>query len=299
MTRARWLLVGATCGALGLTIALVLVVSRRSPVTGPLAPEETEDPGLEAWCAPGLVPIAGGGCFATPARATASTTLLVYVHGRYSPKTLDDELARQARVAKLGTAKGFGVLAMRGVQGECTQQELADTWCWPSNPRNADDGPAFVKRFTPAIAAARARLGPGPNVLLGFSNGAYFATLVATRALGRFEAIAIAHGGPVPPTHAAGAKPPLLLLTADDDPSDGEMRQLDEELTRAKWPHELVSREGGHALPDVDVSFALAFFDRALRERLPLSPPLQAPRARRTADAGDADASATSIAADD
>ena len=44
------------------------------------------------------------------------------------------------------------------------------------------------------------------------------------------------------------------------------------------------------------MSFALAFFDRALRERLPLSPPLQAPRARRTADAGDAGASTTLIA---
>jgi predicted esterase len=287
--RTRSLILGASGLALG---ALGVLAWSRSPQTDvPIAPSEPEDAGIEAWCAPSLAPIAGGGCFATPPLPTTPpTTLLVYVHGRYSPKTLEDEMTRQTRVAKLGTSKGFAVLAMRGVQGECTQAELADTWCWPSNPRNAEHGPTFVKRFEPAIAAARKRLGPGPDVLLGFSNGAYFATLIATRALHHFDAIAIAHGGPVPPTEAAGATPPILLLTADEDPSDGEMRQLDQELARAKWPHELVSREGGHALPDVDVSFALTFFDRALREHLPLSPPLQAPRARRIADAGEATA---------
>ncbi len=130
------------------------------------------------------------------------------------------------------------------------------------------------------MAAARTRIGPGPTNLLGFSNGAYFATLIATRALGGFDAIAIAHGGPVPPTHAAGATPPLLLITADDDLSDGEMRQLDAELTRERWAHELVSREGGHELPEWDVNIALTFFTRTRKERL-LAPPLA--RAERRA----------------
>jgi predicted esterase len=177
---------------------------------------------------------------------------------------------------------------MRGVQGECTQPELADTWCWPSNPRNAQDGPAFVERFEPAIREARTRLGTGWTVLLGFSNGAYFSSLIATRALTPFDAIAIAHGGPVQPTHAVGSMPPLLLITADDDPSDGEMQQLHSELERERWLHEFVGREGGHALPDWDVAMALTFFERARLEHLPLVPPLQAHRARRTAEA-DAD----------
>jgi len=293
VTRTQGLLIGAA--ALGVAIAggVALVLrSRRVEPPVPVA-EIAEDAGIEAWCASGLTAIAGGGCFAAPARPERPSPLLIYVHGRYSPKTLDDELTRQARVARLGTAKGFGVLAMRGTQGECTQPELADTWCWPSNPRNAEHGAAFVTRFEPAVAAAKSELGEGPTVLLGFSNGAYFATLIAMRALAPFDAIAIAHGGPVQPTIATGAMPPLLLLTADEDPSDGEMRELDAELARVKWPHELVSREGGHALPETDVAFALTFFDRALRERLPLSPPLQAPRPRREGSAVDGGQAAT------
>jgi predicted esterase len=277
----RRLLIAAL--ALAAIAVLLFLVFQPADVPHPPVSEEAVDADIEAWCAPALAPIPGGGCLALPARPSAKTTLIVYVHGRYAPKAWGEETIRQSRVAKLATSKGFAVLSLRGRQGECTQPELGDTWCWPSNPRNEADGPAFVKRFEPAISNARKVLGPGPNVLFGFSNGAYFATLIATRGLARFDAIAIAHGGPVPPTHAAGEKPPILLLTADDDPSDGEMRQLDDELSREKWPHEMVSREGTHELPDIDVNYALAFFDRALRERLPLTPPLQTPRPRKDA----------------
>ncbi len=280
--------VGAVAAALATSVGALLWWSGERTGVGPSA---LEDASIEAWCAEGLAPIGGGGCLAVPSRTSGAVPLLVYLHGRYSPKTLADELQRQDRVARLGNARGFGVLAVRGLQGECTQPELADTWCWPSNPRVAEHGSRFMARIEPAIVAAKERIGAGPTYLLGFSNGAYFATLIATRGLRAFDAIAIAHGGPVPPTRAAGARPPLLLITADDDPSDGEMQQLHAELGREKWAHELVSREGGHALPDWDVNVALTFFTRALKEHLPLDPPLQAPRVRPTPmDAGGAEA---------
>ena len=72
------------------------------------------------------------------------------------------------------------------------------------------------------IAKSRAH---GPTFLLGFSNGAYFASLIAERALMPFDAIAIAHGGPVDVgADAPRRDTPDLLMTADDDASDPEMR---------------------------------------------------------------------------
>ena len=127
---------------------------------------------------------------------------------------------------------------------------------------------------TRRIARARERVGAGPNVLLGFSNGGYFAELIAKRALARFDAVAIAHAGPINVEPARRETPPILLVTADDDVSDVDMMQLDDELTRTKWPHALVAREGGHALPDWDIDSSLTFFDRARKEKLPLWPPL-------------------------
>jgi poly(3-hydroxybutyrate) depolymerase len=235
---------------------------------------EAEEHAVERWCASGLEPVEGGGCFAQPSDVRSPVPLVVYLHGRYGPDAIDEEMDRQTRVMRLATAKGYAVLAMHGVQGECSAPEMKDWWCWPSNERNANDAPAFVARIDETIARARERIGAGPNVLLGFSNGGYFAELIAKRALARFDAIAIAHGGPIDVTPARRETPPILLVTADDDLSDSDMMQLDDELTRAKWPHALVAREGGHALPDWDIDSALTFFDRARKEKLPLSPPL-------------------------
>jgi predicted esterase len=272
------LAIGLASLPIGLGAAVYLHRAEGEPA--PALQVSEGDAGIEDWCADGLTPIAGGGCFAPPLELVKPVTLLLYLHGRYSPKTLAEEHERQRRVARLGTSEGYGVLAMRGVQGECNGSDLADTWCWPSSTRNADQGAAFVERFQPALREARARIGDGSTVLLGFSNGGYFATLIATRALGQFDAIAIAHAGPVPPTHPVGSTPPLLLITADEDASDPEMLELDAELTREGWRHEIVGREGGHALPDWDVGMALTFFGRVKREHLPLTPPLQSPRAR-------------------
>jgi predicted esterase len=245
---------------------------------GPLAPD-----GLVPWCAAGLDAIAGGGCFAAP--ATRPRGLAVYLHGRHTTATASEELARQARVARIGVAHGYAVLALRGKRGECTDPSLREFWCWPSNETNAADGPRYVAEWEPALAAAEQRVGHGRRVLIGFSSGGYFAVMIATRALAKFDAVTIAHAGPVSPTASKGARPPMLLVTADDDPSNDEMMRLDSELTQAKWPHVITAREGGHELPEQDVEWAFTFFTRTEREALPLKPPIGRAPHKREPDA--------------
>jgi predicted esterase len=274
-----------TIGMLAVIVGTVLGRRFREPDSAVAAPRSLVAD-VADWCPEGLEPITGG-CFA-PAVATARPHgLLIYLHGRYAPESVNEERERQMRVARLGTARGYAVLALRGLQGQCTDPELATWWCWPSNERNVADGKAFVTRFEGALAEAERRAGKGRRLLLGFSNGGYFAALIAPRALLALDAVAIAHGGPVEPMRPVGQKPPLLLIDADDDPSGPEMDRLEAALTRESWPHAMVAREGGHALPDWDVEMALAFFDRTRIEQLPLSPPLAA-RARRLAPPPDA-----------
>jgi predicted esterase len=224
------------------------------------------------WCAPGYEAIAGG-CLALSATAPAPVAVLVYLHGRYEENAAAEEVDRQRRLATSATARGFAVLALRGRLGECTWAELSRWFCWPSNERNARDAPDFVDAWEGALLEAHRRAGSKRRFVLGFSNGAYYAGLLATRGLFDADAFAIAHGGPVEPVATAARMAPLLLLSADEDVAQDDMIRLDEDLTREHWPHDSYARAGPHGLTDSDIDAALTFFARS-HEPLPLEPPL-------------------------
>jgi predicted esterase len=285
-------------GALGGGVALYQRAHRPvSDVPVAVATDSTggrDDPPAD-WCAPGFEPLRGGACFAS-AGANREAPLIVYLHGRYARDAANDEIDRQRRLGARATALGYAVLALRGRLHTCTAPELADWYCWPSNETNADAGPEFIDGWAAALAAAQERIHAGHRFLLGFSNGGYFAGLIASRGLLDVDAVVVAHGGPVEPVHALRSALPLLLLSADDDVAQDEMIRFDEELTREHWAHDSYARAGGHGLTDVDIDAALTFFARA-SESLPLSPPLALHRAiRHVRDAGAEDASSTNDA---
>ena len=181
------------------------------------------------------------------------------------------------------------MLALRGREGACSAApELASRVCWPSNESSAARGPAVVSEWGPALRVAEARGATGQRYLLGFSNGGFFVGLLAVRGWFQASGFAVANAGPVEPVHALAEKPPMLLLSADDDPSQEGMLRLDDELTREGWGHEHYAREGGHALTDDEIDAALTFFVRTRTEKLPLRPPLSTHRPR-VRDAGDDD----------
>jgi predicted esterase len=252
----------------------------RPRVASDAPPPSTDDTTADAapadppadWCAPELEPIAGEGCFAG-GPSTQPQPLVVYLHGRYPSDAAAEELDRQSRVARRAKSQGFAVLALRAPSSICTAPELANWFCWPSSERNADAGAEIVQAWNKPLAAARERARSRERFLLGFSSGGYFAGLIASRALLDVDGVVVAHGGPVEPLHALGRKPPLLLLSADDDVAQDDMIRLDTELTREGWPHDSYARAGGHALTNEDIDAALSFFSRA-HEPLPLQPPL-------------------------
>ncbi len=219
-----------------------------------------------AWCADGLEAIAGGGCFA-PGPRTGSP-LVLYLHGIFDPAAASEELGRQTRVAARARAAGFSVLALRGHVGECSAPEYAARVCWPSNERNEDAGPAFVAEWSVPLAVAARRGASGRRYVLGFSNGGYFAGLLAERGWFSAEGFVVARGGPVAPVKASKRKTPILLTLSDGDPSHEEMVKLDEALAIEGWPHDRFVSHGGHELPDGDIEAAVDFFtelERAAR----------------------------------
>ncbi len=271
MRHVPWVVAGSAAATVA---ALVAWVSRPVAAQEAVAPPDAGAPAT-SWCADGLEAIDSDACFAAPADERLPETLVVYLHGRYDDVGAGEELDRQTRLARLATERGFAVLALHGVRGECNAPGYASHFCWPSNERNEGDGPTFAARVRASIARARERLGPGKDVLLGFSNGGYFAELVATRGLVPFDAVAVAHGGPVGAIDRVPERAPPMLLVTSDDAADPEMRKLDAQLAAARWPHTLVAREGGHSLPDWDLDVVLTFFARELADGFPLDPPLE------------------------
>jgi predicted esterase len=153
----------------------------------------------------------------------------------------------------------------------CTSADLSGWYCWPTAEATADK--ETLRQWSHLVDEAQRRSGVSRHYLLGFSSGGYFAGLVASRGWAAFDAVAIAHGGPVEPVHAFGAMPPMLLLSADDDVAQIDMMRLDDDLRREGWPHDAYARDGVHGLADADIDAALAFFSRS-GETMPLRPAL-------------------------
>ncbi len=302
MTRQGTLLAGGALLLVSLAGAIGVFLHKRphSSEGAEVSQDEEDDAGADTWCGEGLSPINGNGCFASPAEATKDTPLIVYLHGIYDQRADADELGRQRRVAKLGTQRGFAVLALRGLEGGCSADpEFATKWCWPSNERTASRAPETVSAWKPALRAAVRGGAGGRRYVLGFSNGGFFAGLLAVRALFDADAFVVANAGPVEPVRALGLKAPLLLMSADDDASQEGMMRLDDELTREGWLHENYSRPGTHELTDDEIDAALTFFVRLRSEKLPFNPPLSShrPRAREARQADEAGAPPTVVEA--
>jgi dienelactone hydrolase len=263
-----------------LTVALAMAagayVVRRTMARGPRAVAESEapPPSREApadWCTTGYEPIPGG-CLAVPT-SSPHPALLIYLHGRYAKDQSAEETDRQRRVAERFTSKGYAVLALRGKLGGCGSAELSSWYCWPSNERTVGTAGDVVESWQGVLDETDDRVQPERRFVLGFSNGGYFATLLAARGLVQADAYVIAHAGPAEPVVAAKGTPPLLLLSADDDIAQDDMLRLDAELARAHWAHDSYARAGAHGLTDQDIDAALAFFAR-FKEPLPLDPPI-------------------------
>lgn len=274
IARVGSLAVGATFAA-----GVALFRLERGAPPPPRANEEHgADSGAELhpdWCAAGYEPIPGG-CLALSRAPGVSQPLVVYLHGRYARNAGGEEVDRQRRLAEKANAQGFAVLALRGRLGACAAAELSSWYCWPENGQAAD---TVVTSWKGALDEAHRRTHSNTQYVLGFSNGGYFAGLLATRGLLDADAFVVAHAGPVEPVHAQKGKPPMLLLSSDQESAQSSMDRLDHELTREDWAHDSYAHEGGHDLNDTDIDAALAFFTRA-HESMPLDPPLPLHRPR-------------------
>ena len=217
----------------------------------------------ESWCPDGFEVGPQDTCFAVPESTSKKTPILVYLHGQYAGHGSPEEW----RVVRSAVDKGYAVVVPRGKRGLCAwKAELKDHFCWP---QEVDDPHAFkatVAEWDRVLWQVEQIMEGGTHkrYVLGFSNGGFFGTFLATHGLFNASAYAIVNAGPLGAINKAQPKAvPVILLAGQDDSVQGPtMKTLHDDLGKASWAHAYCTRPGQHPLAQPDVDGALAFFKR-------------------------------------
>lgn len=216
----------------------------------------------DSWCPDGFESGPQDTCFAVPESPTKDTPVIIYLHGMYAGHGSAEEWSLVRSV----TSKGFAVVVPRGKRGLCAwKAELKDHFCWP---QETDDPEAFkhvVKDWERVLWQVDAILEAGNHkrYVLGFSNGGFFAAYMAEHGLFPAQAYAIVNGGPLEPAQKPGKTVPVMLVSAQDDPSQApKMKELHDGLAKVAWPHAFCTRPGQHPIAAEDIDAATRFFKR-------------------------------------
>lgn len=219
----------------------------------------------EAWCRDDLVTLQGDVCYAPGPAPLAGErrTLVIFLHG------LTDEgsgwqLTMQEGMQRAGKALHFSMLAPRGRNGLGPGRKQ-DVIAWPTSEdgrKEAED--EIWARIDRARAEAEAReAAPFEDVfVVGFSNGAYYASSLALRGrLANVDGYAVIAGGSAAtaPSAKGDARKPVFIGVASKDTTAKKGRELDRALARAGWPHRTSEKKVGHVVSDDHLVQALQY----------------------------------------
>lgn len=252
--------------------------------TGTPSPSATEPasgaPAFYEWCAPELGRLDDDVCFALPHRtAAAPRELVIFLHGVIAPGERW-QWAQQRGAARAAVAHGLAVIMPPGRQRIRTDS-MRDWFTWPTSAHAQQLVESDVlAQWLRARQALEARLGRPfeRTYVVGFSNGAYYATSLALRGRLPIDGYAAFAGGvapgPIrPAAYADVLRVPLYVGYGLRDPAARrDCATLGPVFRTLKWPGKVVaSKRVGHEITDAQWTHALEHF-RAARP-LPQAPP--------------------------
>jgi predicted esterase len=216
-------------------------------------------------CPPGFSELPGSACVAAP--PGPAKQIVLYLHGMYDADRPEQEFAQEAMLRERALARGFAVFAPRGRKGLCDwSAQVRDFFCWPTKADQKRIGGELLAQWGPAIVETMRRTGaPRPGkftpALLGYSNGGFYATMVAGETRLPLRALVVLHAGQFSggALRAERAVPTLLLAGEADAVQAPLMRSLQQALLAAGWTSTLKVRSGGHGLTAEDIDVALDF----------------------------------------
>ncbi len=218
------------------------------------------------WCAEELETLEADVCYepGTPAK-DGKRTLVVFLHG------LVDEGSgwqhnQQRGMARAAKKWGFAMIAPRGRPG-LGPKRRADQIGWPTaeSARESVEGEVLAE-WQAARKSLEARSeAPFDRVwVMGFSNGAYYASSLALRGKLDVDGYAVFAGGSAFPgaerlARATKSRRPVFVGVAAKDSTGKDGASLVKLLKRLGWPHKGSTRNVGHTVADAHLEAAIEF----------------------------------------
>ena len=220
------------------------------------------------WCAEELTMLDSSACYFSPeGDDRAKETLVIFLHGVIKDGTTW-QWAQQRSIARAAKKNGFSVLMPRGRQG-IGPKGMRDWWTWPTSVKAEN---ALGTELRAEWKADREQIekdaghGFSKIFVIGFSNGAYYATSLAL--LGKtkdVDGFAVFAGGAgakylVGPAQGVPHRPPSYVGYGLRDKAHHDPEGLAKALKRLGWRHRVgVSKHGGHSMPDSKLADAIRF----------------------------------------
>jgi predicted esterase len=230
------------------------------------------------WCAPELEALPADVCHFEPeagtteagtdAEAKMSDTLVIFLHGLVQAGA-GWQHAQQRGFVRAAKRFGFSLLAPRGrngANGRAGEHMVA----WPtSHTAQQEHEPTLLAEWQAARALLEKRRGaPFKRVyVMGFSNGAYYATSLALRGKLDVDGYGVFAGGSGADYLRRAAKTttrrvPMFVGVAGKDSTAANARQLVRLLRDLHWPYRAETRRVGHAVADKHLEHALEFLSK-------------------------------------
>lgn len=248
--------------------ALCCAPPRAAADEGTAAPSAPAE-GLDPWCADSLEALPGDVCYAPQPARDGRRTLLIFLHG-LTDAGFGQQHALQVGMARAGKALGFSLLAPRGENG-LGPGRRADQIAWPTaESLRAQHEDGILARIFAAKALVETREGaPFDEVfVVGFSNGAYYATSLALRGRLAVDGYAIIAGGSAASRASAEAadRKPIFVGIAGKDSTAKNGRALVALLDKSGWPHRSAEARVGHEVSDDHLVAALRYLRAEARK---------------------------------
>lgn len=245
---------------------LLLALSATAP------PAEESTPPAPRWCVDSQEQLESQSCVANV--DAEEDTLILFLHGVIAPDTTW-QWTQQRAAARAGQRHHAVVLSPRGRRGH-GPRGMEDWWTWPTSAKAQSlleqELLAEWRRDLQQLEQRRER--PFQRVyVLGFSNGAYYATSLALRGAFAADGYGLFAGG------AAGAwlersakrlqrRPPIYVGWGSQDRARRDPSGLLRLLRALGWPAAGQERKQvGHTMTDSMVDAAFTLFHARQRER--------------------------------